>query len=150
MTAVELFVELHRRGVRLRAHKGRLGFAPAEAVDDRLRAGLVRHKTELLILLAEEKAERPPIPPEPPTNLALEAAAPPVVDPVTRAAPPRKVGEFDVPFGWSVVSWIDRLRYLARACVHPQRAMELREWADGLERTLGKGIDRSESPGKCA
>ena len=79
MTAVELFVELHRRGVRLRAHKGRLGFAPAEAVDDRLRAGLVRHKTELLILLAEEKAERPPIPPEPPTNLALEAAAPPVV-----------------------------------------------------------------------
>ena len=59
-----------------------------------------------------------------------------VIDPVTHAAPPRRVGDFDVPFGWAVASWIDRLRFLARVCIHPCRAAELCEWADGLEQTL--------------
>ena len=142
MTAIELFTELRRRGVTLRAHEGRLGFRPVEAVDDCLRASLVQHKAELLILVAKEKAEQPPTSPEPPMSLALKAPAPPVVDPVTRAAPPRKVGGFDVPFGWSVASWVDRLRYLARACILPQRAMELREWADGLQHELDQGAGR--------
>ena len=132
-------VELRRRGVRLRAHEGRLGYRPVEAVDDRLRASLAQHKAELLILVAKEKAERPPTPPQPPTSSASQAPAQPVVNPATGVPAPRRVGGFDVPFCWTVASWIDRLRYLAHVCIHPRRAAELREWADGLEQTLKEG-----------
>jgi hypothetical protein len=43
---------------------------------------------------------------------------------------------YEVPDGWTRRNWIERLRYLAKACEPyvPGRAAELREWADGLER----------------
>lgn len=40
-----------------------------------------------------------------------------------------------IPAGWSVAGWIDRLRYLARLCAEhdPDRAARLVDWADELE-----------------
>lgn len=43
---------------------------------------------------------------------------------------------FEVPDGWTAESWRDRLRHLADRCepIVPDRARELREWADGVQR----------------
>ena len=51
----------------------------------------------------------------------------------------REVNGVIVPAGWTVASWVDRLRYMARVCMHPKRAAELTEWADALEREQGTG-----------
>lgn len=61
--------------------------------------------------------------------------------PAIRDAPPIAGGPagaghappHEIPDGWAVRSWIDRLRYLAGVCMNPTRADELAEWADGLE-----------------
>lgn len=47
---------------------------------------------------------------------------------------PPAASRYDVPPGRTAESWIKRLRYLAGICILPARAIELREWADGLER----------------
>lgn len=49
---------------------------------------------------------------------------------------------FDLPDGWTVETWIKRLRYMATICIHPNRARELAAWADGL--ALAAGIEESE------
>ena len=48
----------------------------------------------------------------------------------------REAHLYDVPRGWTPAAWVDRLRYLAGVCMHPGRAAELREWAEGVEKRL--------------
>lgn len=43
----------------------------------------------------------------------------------------------DVPEGWQPRCWVERLRYLAAICIHPQRSQELWEWAHAVERWYG-------------
>ena len=140
MAPTDVLMELNRRGVELQVDGDRLLYRPRAAVDDGLRAALRENKVAILALLVREPmrrkrrsvaAEQPAIQPEGP-----QAKPQVAIDPVTHAAHPRRVGDFDVPFGWAVASWIDRLRFLARVCIHPGRAAELCEWADGLEQTL--------------
>ena len=53
MTALELIARLKERGIRIAARDGELELdAPKGALDDELRAELVRSKPELLRLLA--------------------------------------------------------------------------------------------------
>jgi hypothetical protein len=55
MTPLEiLLADLCRRGVKLKARGGQLGFYPKAAVNPFLLAALKRHKAELLALLAGE------------------------------------------------------------------------------------------------
>lgn len=81
------------------------------AVGDKLRFRPVKSVTpELLAALREHK----------PALLAL--------------LQPPAASRYDVPAGWTAESWVKRLRYLAGICIVPARAIELGEWADGLER----------------
>ena len=58
-----------------------------------------------------------------------DGTVPLAMRPVFRSAEARTVNGVHVPRGWTVASWADRLLYMARACIHPGRAAELREWA---------------------
>jgi hypothetical protein len=55
-------------------------------------------------------------------------------------------GPVMVPDGWSTESWIDHLRYMARICMHQDRAAELRAWADGLEQGSGDPGCQARAP----
>jgi len=108
MTATELLRDLEQRGVELAVMGDRLRFRPRRAIDETLRDALAQHKTELMTLVRRRSI----------------AAVSVVEKPSQR---------YEVPAGWSRERWVARLRYLAGICVHPGRAAELTEWADGLE-----------------
>ena len=48
-------------------------------------------------------------------------------------SPSRRINGFEVPGGWTLECWIERLLYMATACIHAKRAAELSVWADGLD-----------------
>ncbi len=58
MQALELFTTLKSEGIKLKARDGQLLFAPANKVNDDLRAQIRTHKGELLALLAANDANR--------------------------------------------------------------------------------------------
>lgn len=41
-----------------------------------------------------------------------------------------------IPDGWTRQGWIERLRYMAGVCIHPERAAELRAQAAALEASV--------------
>ena len=106
----DVLADLHGRGIELRADGNLLRFRPKAAVDDRLRAVLAEHKAEILAALAGGGR----------TGDGMAPSA-------------RVADSTNVPAGWTVASWRDRLRYLAGVCMNPARAAELREWADALD-----------------
>ena len=112
MTALDLIASLRDRGVNLTARGDRLRIdAPKGVLTDTLRATLRDRKADVLEALVG------------------------TVDDATDCdtLPTRTVNGFDVPAGWTTDAWRDRLRQLAAICINQRRAVELREWADGLD-----------------
>ena len=106
MSAETLLSSLKLLGVELTARGETLHVStPKGMLAPELRAKLLAHKPELLVLLRARGGEDR-----------------------------NQTSFYEVPEGWSTESWIKRLRYLAGVCVHAGRATELREWAEALDR----------------
>lgn len=86
--------------------------------------------------MTKSTATSSPVPSNPPGGNPLAGGTKPVVPlamrPVFRSVEDRTVNGVHVPRGWTAFSWADRLLYMARVCIHPGRAAELREWARKL------------------
>ena len=97
---------------------------------------LLARKHEILPLLVEAA-------PDAPADLYLDPLDRRVVEAIrtgdTFVLRPIDAAESspDIPAGWTRASWIDRLRYMATACEPyvPERAAELRAWADRIDKT---------------
>ena len=133
MTLSALMIALTDREVELRADGDRIAFRPASAVPEDLRAAIAEHRAEILAKLRGDV----------PADLRLDAIDKRVVEAIrtgdTHVLRPTDTIESspDIPAGWTRQSWHDRLRYMATACEPyvPQRAAELRAWADRINKT---------------